>query len=762
MESRQLYLSLLDELRGAAEVDLEPRRLVDRAAGLLAGRVGCTVREAQGHLLRIAGEQRRDPGDVAAEVLSVLDVPAATGRSPAARGVVEEVLGARPVVRRPDHGDLSLPAEIVQDILDGLPGAYSWLVPVRDEAGELVDFETGAASPEAVDVTGRTGAQLIGVRIAEAYPSIRDGAIWAAYRDALADGRPREVGPYTYQDSTDGTPAESVYSIRVYRLGAGVLVGWIRHDEEARQGERIAQTERLGNLGWGEWDLLTGQVVWSEGMYRIYERDPAAGPLSNTEVNAVVVPEDRAFVRAAGEALDSGRTADVTYRIQVGGLTKHVRAVADAVRDARGRPLKVYGIVQDVTARESARIRLAEVERQLHEHQQNLAAEHRMAAQLQQIILPIPDAPVDIRGLRVAVRYLPAERASRVGGDWFHAAELADGGVLLAVGDVAGHGIQAATTMAQLRHAIAALAVTTTSDPAALLGHLNHLLCASSTTMDTATAVVAYYEPRDRTLTWAQAGHPAPLHTRAGITVELPRPRGPLLGVLADAEYERASIPFEPGDLLLLYTDGLVENRDQGISEGLAPVIRTLNRITAEGSTQPLADLIAQLRRANPDDDTCILAARPLVPVPARGAGPVVPAPEEHGPSVELLSRDFDSGSLVAVRHELARRCAIAGLTDPALYWFVVAVNEITTNAVRHGGGAGHLALWLDGDRLHCRVVDHGPGIPVERQRADVRPAPDTLGGRGLWLARQGCESMMLDSSSAGTRVTMTTRIAER
>src|SRR5262249_55010713 len=155
--------------------------------------------------------------------------------------------------------------------------------------------------------------------------------------------------------------------------------------------------------------------------------------------------------------------------------------------------------------------------------------------------------------------------------------------------------------------------------------------------------------------------------------------------------------------------DGLVENREQGISDGLAPVIATLNRITTAGSTQPLADLLAQLHRANPDDDTCILVARPLpTPLvqPRRPAGESAPpAPPDPG-GVELLRRDFDLETLVPVRHELARRCAAAGLDDARLYWFVVAVNEITTNAVRHGGGRGQMSLWLDGDRLHCRVLD--------------------------------------------------------
>ena len=633
----------------------------------------------------------------------------------------------------------------VQELLDTLSGDYSWLVPVRDEAGAVRDFQIEAASPEAVDVAGRRGTGLVGVRVREAYPTLVDGPVWRTYLQVLADGGPREISPYTHTETGAGVPAESVYSVRVNRLGQGLLVGWVRHDDEARHGERIAQTERLGNLGWVEWDLVSGHTAWSDELYRIYDRDPALGPLSNDELSAMTVPEDQPIRLQAARTFAAGQTTDVTYRIRVGGRTKHVRTVVDAVRDGSGRPLKIYGIVQDVTARETARVRIAEVERELDEHRETLAAEHRMTARLQHIILPIPAGPVDLPGLRVAVRYLPAERTGRVGGDWFHATRLPDGPVLLAIGDVAGHGIQAATVMAQLRHALTALAVTTTTDPGELLNHLNRLLCAGEHT-ETATAVVACYDPGTRTITWAQAGHPAPLRTRGGVTTELPRPRGPLLGVVPDVRYECARLTLELGDLLLLYTDGLVEKRDRSFAEGLAPVIDTLNRITAERSPQPLADLLAQLHQANPDDDTCILAVRALPdPVPA----------DAHPDRVDLLNREFDFDSLAAVRHEVARHSGAAGLADAGLHWFVVAVNEITTNAVRHGGGSGRVSLWVDHGRVHCRVADEGPGIPPGRERDGQRPPPGTLSGRGLWLARQGCESIAFDSDATGTRVTL-------
>jgi serine phosphatase RsbU (regulator of sigma subunit) len=401
-------------------------------------------------------------------------------------------------------------------------------------------------------------------------------------------------------------------TVSVHPVGPGLLSGWIRHDQESRLAERIAQTERLGNLGWGEWDLITGEVSWSDELYRIYERDPTLGPMPREESEALVLPEDEPVRRLAAAAFGRGDTVDITYRIRLDDRIKHLRAVVDAVRDTAGRPLKIYGIIQDVTAGEVSRARLTEVEERLREQQRSLDAEHRLAAQLQNIVLPIPREPIALPGLEVAVRYLPAEQASRVGGDWYHAAPGRDGTVLIAVGDVAGHGIRAATTMARLRHGLSALAMTTSTHPADLLAHLNELLYTNEIGVITATAVLLRYDPGTGMLDWAQAGHPAPLLTRDGVTRELGRPSGPLLGALRSAGYGSESTRMLAGDLLIVYTDGLIEDRSHSLAEGLAPVVDTLDRLCADGATPSVTDVLAQLRRANPDDDTCVLAARPV------------------------------------------------------------------------------------------------------------------------------------------------------
>jgi anti-sigma regulatory factor (Ser/Thr protein kinase) len=123
------------------------------------------------------------------------------------------------------------------------------------------------------------------------------------------------------------------------------------------------------------------------------------------------------------------------------------------------------------------------------------------------------------------------------------------------------------------------------------------------------------------------------------------------------------------------------------------------------------------------------------------------------------LVRDFTLDDLAALRHETERFAAGHGLAGLALYRFVVAVNELTTNAVRHGGGAGLLELGYAGSLLHCRVVDHGPGMPP-RRHDDTPPAPRALNGRGLWMARQNAASLHIDSHPSGTTITLTTEVA--
>lgn len=617
VEHDQQYAQRLAEIDAKVrEARLTPDVVLARAAGLLAGRIGCRVDAAHTHLLRLAADRGRAAPDLAAELIRTLEQessPTPRGPLPTPRSSPEPAAwlsdGLSGGLHDESPDQLRDWAAVVREVLDVIPGRHTLLKPVRDAAGTIVDFTVVAVSRAVREEETRRGRpDIVGVPVRVLEPRSVDGPAWQAWLAVAADGEPRDMGPVPYPGRSEVDPAQVLISSRVRRVGPWVMTSWIRHDEEERLTDRLAQTERLGDLGWGEADLVTGETAWSDGLYRIYERDPALGPLTGEQSRTLTLPEDLPVHQQAAELFGRGETVDISYRLRIAGRVKHVRTVLDAVRDVNGRPIRVYGIVQDVTARETTRAKLAEVERLLHVQQQTLAAENRLTAQLQQIVLPVPETPVEMSGLRIALRYLPAEQANHVGGDWYHAATADDGSLILAVGDVAGHGIQAATAMAQLRHTLAALTLTTTSNPAELLGHLNRVLCSGKAITETATAVIARWDASTGVVRWAQAGHPAPLHTRGGVTTELPRPTGVMLGALDDARYVTAELTLDLGDLLVLYTDGLVEHRDHSRGDGLAPVLATLNRIATSDSEHPLAEL----RRANPDDDTCILAARRL------------------------------------------------------------------------------------------------------------------------------------------------------
>lgn len=123
-----------------------------------------------------------------------------------------------------------------------------------------------------------------------------------------------------------------------------------------------------------------------------------------------------------------------------------------------------------------------------------------------------------------------------------------------------------------------------------------------------------------------------------------------------------------------------------------------------------------------------------------------------------VLTTWFQLDNLLDVRRDVETLGSRCGLSDLRLYYFVVAVNEIMTNAIHHGGGQGSLRIaWL-GEYFECEIVDQGPGIPPQLLDTGFKPAADTLSGRGLWLTRQLCDKVDIASDPTGTRVTLVFR----
>ncbi len=212
----------------------------------------------------------------------------------------------------------------------------------------------------------------------------------------------------------------------------------------------------------------------------------------------------------------------------------------------------------------------------------------------------------DGAGLEIAARYRPASPGAGVGGDWYGILPLPDGRLLFTVGDIAGHGFAAATAMAQLFHALQGLALTG-ADSGQLLRWLNAVTCSLST-FTIASACVGLYDPADRRLCVANAGHPSPVLVRAGEAAAIPRPAGPMLGVDEGSSFDEETIVLEGGDVLLFYTDGLIERRRHSPDENIDRLLAEAS--SAEPDLDRYVDRILEHGESDTDDDTCILAVR--------------------------------------------------------------------------------------------------------------------------------------------------------
>ncbi|MFF8378199.1 SpoIIE family protein phosphatase [Streptomyces sp. NPDC015661] len=510
---------------------------------------------------------------------------------------------------RREPGALHEQAEAVQTIFDTVPGPMVLLSPLWSKDGEVEDYRIDAAAPDSADVAGRRGRELVGRRILETYPTVAGTPLWEGYRKTLTTGTVYESEPFTYEEVTAGVPQRSVYSVRVSRLGDRLVVSWIRHDTSERQNRRLVELQRLGNLGWVGWNLVTDTITWSDQVYAVFDRDPALGPIRMEDLPRHLVADDLPRLGSALQRLvDEGRAVDEPFRVTTGTGVRHLRFVAEARTDADGAPLEVHGFFQDLTALRDAQRALIESERANLVQRGMLKAERALGARLKDTLLPVvPEQSLELAGLCVDVAYVPADTGVNVGGDWYSAIELPDKSALFVVGDVAGHGLTAVGTMAQLRFYTKGMAVTGSALPA-VLGRLNTLLLHTATEREgaTATMVMARYRPGDRRLTWVRAGHLPPLLVRGGAARFLPQPEGCLLGAAFHSAYGQEILDLLPGDHLLFYTDGLVEEPGEDIEAGLGRLAEDAVRLLRDGGNKMSARTLAAQRTGN-RDDICVL-----------------------------------------------------------------------------------------------------------------------------------------------------------
>ncbi|EST19179.1 protein phosphatase [Streptomyces roseochromogenus subsp. oscitans DS 12.976] len=347
--------------------------------------------------------------------------------------------------------------------------------------------------------------------------------------------------------------------------------------------------------------------------------------------------------------------------------------------------------------------------------------ERAMVLALQRSLLPqgLPDQDA----VEVAHRYLPAE--SDVGGDWYDVIPLSGTRVGLMVGDVVGHGMLSAATMGRLRTAARSFAELDFS-PDEVLTHLDNLVgrldredpAADEADIIGATCLYAIYDPTTQQCTMARAGHPPPALVRPDGTVSFPElPAGPPLG-LGGLPFEAVELDLPEGSQLVLYTDGLIEDRYRdvdGVLDQLREALAHPER-TPEETCQVVLNTVAP---AHPGDDIALLVAR------------------THALDTDRIA-SWDLQADPALVGEV-RACAVRQLADwglgEAAFAAELILSELVTNAIRHGSGPVHVRL-LHGRTLICEVSDASNTAPHLR-----RAASTDEGGRGLFLVAQLAQS---------------------
>nr|WP_198045530.1 SpoIIE family protein phosphatase/ATP-binding protein [Kitasatospora mediocidica] len=359
--------------------------------------------------------------------------------------------------------------------------------------------------------------------------------------------------------------------------------------------------------------------------------------------------------------------------------------------------------------------------------------EHAMAMTLQRSLLPhgLPEQ----NALEVAHRYRAAQAG--VSGDWFDVIPLPGARVALVVGDVVGHGLHAAATMGRLRTAVHNFS-TLDLPPDELLGHLDDLVNrldqdqsapGGGDAVTGASCLYAVYDPVSRLCTMARAGHPPPALVRPDGTVEfVDVPAGPPLG-LGGLPFFAAEVTVPEGSRLVLYTDGLVEDRERDIDQGLELLSQALHE-AGPGPEETCEAVLAALLPAHPTDDVALLVARTRVLPADRIAEWDVPS---------------DPAAVSDVRAAVSRQLELWGLEDMAFVTELI-LSELITNAIRYAAEPIRVRLLHDRS-LICEVSDSSSTSPHLRYAASTDE-----GGRGLFLVAQFAERW-------GTRYTATGKV---
>ncbi|MEA2298359.1 MAG: hypothetical protein QOF77_1295 [Solirubrobacteraceae bacterium] len=390
-------------------------------------------------------------------------------------------------------------------------------------------------------------------------------------------------------------------------------------------------------------------------------------------------------------------------------------------------------------------------------HARRYEHEHGLVELLQRSLLPqeLPQVP----RLELAARYLPSVEATAVGGDWYDVVRLPDGSVVLVIGDVVGHGVQAATVMGELRNGLRAY-ILEGHGPAAALRHLNALVGSTHGARMVATLLVLVIDPGLETLRFASAGHLPPLRLAAAGAAAgdddaaaadpgagagagagfLTGGLGAPLGMMGASPIEEAEEKIGPGEAILLFTDGLVERREESLDHGLERL-----RVCAAGQAgEPLERFCDRILRdlgvdgADHRDDVALVAVRRLASRSAKL-------------SLRLAA---EPAALRGMRRELAVWLAAVGASEETIEDLSLAVSEAAANAVEHAYGPGDHEFELEAEHrdgtVHLRVRDFG----------GWRSSRGQLRGTGLKLIHQLADTAVVHRSVHGTCVELSRHLA--
>jgi serine phosphatase RsbU (regulator of sigma subunit) len=503
-----------------------------------------------------------------------------------------QILG-RPVAATPFAADAAVIRRILaedhfrDEVVDGAAGAVGgaaatgWHVSYRrlESGGRLVGVTAAVAGtvPEQVHQLDRArrrlaaqvaAAERIGTTL-EIDVTCQELAEFTV--PAMSDLTIVEVMPYEITDRGDGAGSVPPRMRRAAfacspsirrRLGSADLLG---KPTRSGEGSAVAQALQAG-----------GPV--------------AANLLSADELERLAGSElDAAAYRAAG--IDSLLTAPLIARGRIVGTLTMARAGGKR----RGFTEDDIVLVQDLADRAAVSV----------ENARQYAESQRMTLELQRALLVEPGPPHG--NLEIAARYLPLGGRNLVGGDWYEIIRLPFGRTLLVMADVMGHGMEAAVDMSTYRSIIRELGGMDIP-PNGILAHLDAVI-AEKESARPATCLLAVADPNRGRWTLASAGHLPPALFAAGRPTELIRtPIGPPLGTGVGG-YDQVTVDLLPEQILLLYTDGLVERRGEDIDISLARLASVAFPPTG-GLEQLLHVVLRALASATPDDDIAVLAAR--------------------------------------------------------------------------------------------------------------------------------------------------------